>query len=364
MFDQGPAGLLTEELRGVVGDLDPDLMGADDADRLLGELIGVVQLAEGAIVRLVRRALESGAWRASGDRSPRHHLARRLGTSLYATDRLLETTARLDEAPQIAEAVAAGALSSKQTQLVARAGALAPDRQEELLGAARRERLVGLRDLCDRIAAAADERTDEQRHSEARRSRYVRSRNLPDGTFVLELRHTTTVGAELTALLEPFIDAEFDRLRDEGIPPEEREPAEAVAADAVVAMARAASADSAEHGARPPASGAKAKVIVRVDRTALLRGRVEGDEVCEVTGLGPVPVTAVRELMEDAFIAALLTDGTDIRSVVHLGRQPTALQRTFPPAPSRGETEGGRAAPLLTRRAPRGTARGIPVSVP
>jgi hypothetical protein len=70
------------------------------------------------------------------------------------------------------------------------------------------------------------------------------------------------------------------------------------------------------------------KVIVRIDYDALRRGWAEGDEVCEIDGLGPVPVAAARALLDDAFVAAVLTKGTDIRKVVHLGRRPTALQQT------------------------------------
>src|SRR3546814_9583822 len=38
------------------------------------------------------------------------------------------------------------------------------------------------------------------------------------------------------------------------------------------------------------------KVIALVDVEALNRGRVEGDETCEVAGVGPVAVSAVRRL--------------------------------------------------------------------
>ena len=60
-----------------------------------------------------------------------------------------------------------------------------------------------------------------------------------------------------------------------------------------------------------------------------MRGRVVEGEVCEIAGVGPVPVSVVRELCEqDAFLAAVITKGTDICSVTHLGRRHTALQVT------------------------------------
>jgi hypothetical protein len=70
------------------------------------------------------------------------------------------------------------------------------------------------------------------------------------------------------------------------------------------------------------------KVIVRVDATALDRGGTAEGEVCEVAGIGPVPVPAVRELMADAALAVVLTRGTDVVRVANPGRSPNALQNT------------------------------------
>jgi hypothetical protein len=75
-------------------------------------------------------------------------------------------------------------------------------------------------------------------------------------------------------------------------------------------------------------SGANAKIIVRIDHSALVRGYPVAGETCEVDGVGTVDVASVRAWMADAFVAAVLTDGTDITKVVHLGRRATALQTT------------------------------------
>jgi hypothetical protein len=74
--------------------------------------------------------------------------------------------------------------------------------------------------------------------------------------------------------------------------------------------------------------GANTKVIVRIDHTALLRGHAEAGETVEVVGLGPGPVTTVRDLMDDAFVAAGVTRGHDVVNVAHLGRGVNAHQRT------------------------------------
>lgn len=68
-------------------------------------------------------------------------------------------------------------------------------------------------------------------------------------------------------------------------------------------------------------------MVIRVDAAALRRGSLAEGEVCEIAGIGPVSLEAVRAQIPDAHIAYVLADATDV-SVAHLGRQPTARQRT------------------------------------
>jgi hypothetical protein len=68
--------------------------------------------------------------------------------------------------------------------------------------------------------------------------------------------------------------------------------------------------------------------LLRLDLEALLRGRVEGDELCEISGLGPVPVRIARQLLGDAVLKLVLTRGVDVANVTHLGRGPSGTQRT------------------------------------
>ena len=83
----------------------------------------------------------------------------------------------------------------------------------------------------------------------------------------------------------------------------------------------------------PPApdrvpGGANVKVIVRIDHTALTRGHTIAGETCEIVGIGQVPVSVVKGLMHDAFLAAVITKGRDVVNVAHLGRRVNAFQRT------------------------------------
>ncbi len=74
--------------------------------------------------------------------------------------------------------------------------------------------------------------------------------------------------------------------------------------------------------------GGVVKAIIRGDLPALQRGRLLPGEVCEVSGVGPVSPGWVRRVLaeREAFVALVLTEGEEVRSVLHLGRRPTARQ--------------------------------------
>ncbi|MGI8758318.1 MAG: HNH endonuclease signature motif containing protein [Acidimicrobiales bacterium] len=79
---------------------------------------------------------------------------------------------------------------------------------------------------------------------------------------------------------------------------------------------------------RPRRTSPTHLALLRLDLEALLRGRVEGDELCEITGLGPVPVRVARQFLGDAVLKLVLTRGVDVANVTHLGRGPSGAQRT------------------------------------
>ena len=83
-------------------------------------------------------------------------------------------------------------------------------------------------------------------------------------------------------------------------------------------------------GAGGARAGARAKIIVRVDLPALLRGQVGPGECCEIAGYGPVAASAVRDLLDtgDPFLAAVVTKGDKVVGVAHLGRRANAHQQT------------------------------------
>jgi hypothetical protein len=59
---------------------------------------------------------------------------------------------------------------------------------------------------------------------------------------------------------------------------------------------------------------------LRVDLTALRRGELEGREICEIPGVGPVPLATAREILGEGFLKLVVTDGVDVQMVCHAGR--------------------------------------------
>ncbi len=59
---------------------------------------------------------------------------------------------------------------------------------------------------------------------------------------------------------------------------------------------------------------------VRIDHAALVRGHTEPGEVCEIPGIGPIPVATARALIADSILSVIVTKGVEIVGVAHAGR--------------------------------------------
>jgi len=310
-------------LRRAMGSLEPRTFDGDGAARLLKLFAEAERLAGAGKAMMARRVEETNLWRRDGARSPADWLAAATGSSVGAAVGTLETARRLEKLPTTAELRRQGKLSEAQANEVAAAATAKPDAEADLLRVAQREPVAALRQRCARVkAAAADD--EAARHRRIHQERRLRHWNDADGAFRMDLRATPEAGAVILANLKPFCDHAFAGARAAG----RRESSEAYAADALVAMAEAAGRPEASGcDGDKSASGPRAMVHVRVDHAALVRGHVEGDEVCEVPGVGPIPVATARAWAGDAVLKALVTKGVDVVAVAHAGRTVTAAQR-------------------------------------
>jgi hypothetical protein len=62
------------------------------------------------------------------------------------------------------------------------------------------------------------------------------------------------------------------------------------------------------------------ETLVLIDAAALRRGTTEGDEICEIEGVGPVSVAAATELLTEGGLRYLVKEGFDIKTVTKATR--------------------------------------------
>jgi hypothetical protein len=341
---------VVEALAAVVGRLDVAVLSGSDAAELTGLFARGERLCATAKVMTARRAAECQHWARTGARSPEQWLASVSGESERSARASLVVAEQIEARPELAEACVAGQLSVTQASEIAAAAQVDPDATGRLVDGAARQGLRRLRESCRQVVTAGrSEADDRARRAAIHRSRYLRTWMDRDGAGRLDARLTPEALASFQACLRPFQTEQFHAARQAG----QRERPECYAADALVALAavgaasrreagsagRMASTGPGEPGGEAPREprksgvegrrlGPPAMVVAVVDHAALVRGHVRDGESCVIKGVGPVPVATVRAMLDDAFLAALVSDGIAISSVVHMGRRPTAAQWT------------------------------------
>jgi hypothetical protein len=266
------------------------------------------RVAASATVRLAHRVGDEGARHHAGRRGVVDLLSGLCGSSLGTAKRAMVTAERVASVPSVHQAFVTGELSVDQAAVIAPAVEAVPEAAPSLLETARESSYRELRAEADRTLRRARSEEDEvarERRLHARR--YCRL-SVPEGGGVrIDALVPTTDGARLIAALEKETDTRFHEAWAAGA----CEPRERLMSDALVRLVTGASTPSGAH------------LVVRVDASALRRGAVEGDEVCEIPGVGPVSVTTARSVLGDGLLTLLVRDGVDVRTV-------TSTTRTIP----------------------------------
>jgi hypothetical protein len=298
---------ICDQLGEIIGELDPALVSSRDAKRLVELFAQMERLVEAGKTLCSRRVAETKVWAEEGDRSAAHWLARTTGSTVRDAVTTIEMSRQLERLPVTEEAFRAGQLSRAQAQHVASAASVDRDAERDLLGSVERESVQGLRERCRRVAAAATGRAERDRYEALRRNRYLRHWTDLDGAVRLDARLTPDAGATVLAALAPHREQVEREARAAG----RHERAEAHAADALVALAETKAGD---------VVGRRATVQVRIDHSAFVRGFTQSGEVCEIPGVGPIPVATARALADDAVITAVVVDGVDVTTVARIDR--------------------------------------------
>jgi len=246
--------------------------------------------------------------------------------------------------PGMDSAYREGKLSRSKAKAIASAVKVNPDSEDELVAAAEGDTARQNRDRCQRAKAQGRSRQDAKALYDAiHRDRSCRTwTDTETGAFRLDARLTPDAGAALKAALKLESDRVFHQARRAGV----KESPDAYAADALVALitrgpasSTAKSSDDQSSDDQTPndgqpgtqrSKGTRALVHVRVDLDALRSGVVGPGGICEIPGVGPIPVDTARELMGDALCELVITNGIDVTTITKMGRAiPAALRRAL-----------------------------------
>lgn len=313
------------QLRALLAEFEPDRFDGPGA-RSLVEAFGELERLSAAGKSLAaRQVVVTGSWKQGGaHRDAAAWLAETTGSTIGAARSTLETSSRLTSLPATESALRAGELSPAQVEAIADAASVDPGAELALLERSAHDGVRGLRNECTRVKAAAC--IDEiERYDRVHAARSLRSWTDADGAGRIDIRGPLDATAAIMASLAPFERSQFEQARTDGRP----ERHDALAFDALVALVAFAGepCDGGQDGGQAaPASGMTG--VVRIDHSALRRGWTEAGEICEIAGQGPIPVAVASRLLDDAFLKAVVVDGTDVLTVSHLGRTIPARLRT------------------------------------
>lgn len=299
-----------EALADLVRRIDPDELPATQAPALWHELDVMGRQIAAAKTLVARRVEDSHRWKGEGFASPAEYLAAHGGTSLSTARTELEMSKALPSLPVTRAALVEGTLSSQQGALIADAAKVNPAAERSLLESAGKHSFKELKDDALRAKAAGDpdpDATQRRIHGQRRLVEFIDA----EGGWNLQARGTVADGAKIHAVLAPIIEERFRGNRAAGT----HEAAEVNAFDALVELA-ARKGDGRSAG--------RYLGLIRCDLAALQRGAVHGDELCEIAGLGPVPIRTAVDVLGDATWKLLITRGVDVANVTTLSRKATA----------------------------------------
>ena len=309
---------IVTHLREVSSRINIDVVAGKDAAALVGIADEIRRAGDSLRTVAVGQVERTNSWKGEGAKSITEWLSIETDCPQYEAQSVVLLANQLQHLPVTQAALRSGTLSNAQAVEVARGAIVAPNTETQLLNLAQHATVRDLRDASSRVVAGA---TDEaERHRQVHKSRYFKSWTDLDGSFNVRGRMTAANGALVMAALKPIQDEIFKVARKSGV----HERPEAYAADALMALcAKATTKQSSESGGK--ATRPNAVINIRIDIDALKRGHTEHGEIA---GVGPIPVATATEYLGEAFLKLLILDGTEIRTIAHMGRAIPAKLRT------------------------------------
>lgn len=296
------------DIRDVLRKIEPRRLTGEQAFHLSSRFAELEKTSGAGLSMLTPRVIETGVFAKEGHSSGQEWLGSLTGSSSGAAKSRLAAAERAAEVPELHNALKAGSISVPELNLVSKAAAADPDAVGPLLELV--DDRASHQELSAEVEAAkAATRSREQEH--LRRARVRAGRHLRwhqcetggvRGDFFLE--------EEQWARVAPGLQQASRRMW-RAAAPEDRESFEAYQVDALV--------DQLSHRGQRDVS-ARPHCLVLVDAKALQRGTTLTGEVCEIDGIGPVPVETAVELLGEGTMQFIIKEGTDIRTVTSQSR--------------------------------------------
>jgi len=311
------------EIQEVVRLGSPESVSGDQARRFVERFAEAERAAASGVALFTPVVVGTGSYAKKGHASAQDWLGDLSGTSPGAAKGRLAAAERAATNPSLTDALHEGGLSPAQLAMVTQAATEAPESTGDLLdlvgqGASHQE----LSDAAARFKAAARSReTEHLRRARVHATRRFRWHQVDSGGIRGEFFCDEVEWAKVAPSIEARAK-ELWKAAGGG-----SEPLEAYRLDALIEQLggadRSPGADGST-GARRPSKGARGQAIVVIDAAALRRGTTEGDELCEIEGIGPVSVEAATELLSEASVRYIIREGFDIKTVTTLTRDVAA----------------------------------------
>ena len=298
----------------------PDELSGGDAAALAAAFADAERMAAAGKALYAAHVRATDAYRDAGYRDAASWLAGASGDPVGRARCILDTADALAKSPAAQPALVGGELSAAQAQMIGSATAVDPSAGPELVALARRGSFRELRDGVSGPAAGPAPRPTRSPASAASTSAGTAASPSPTPAVCASTPGSprpTGRGCSPGSTPSPSSSSSRPGRPGSGSRTNSTGPTRSSGSPTPPAIVMAASAVAGR--CRTSSSGC--------DAAALRRGAVCGAEVCEIRGVGPVPVATARTLLGEGFFTLLVADGVDIRTVTWTTRTvPRALR--------------------------------------
>jgi hypothetical protein len=310
---------VVRDLQEVVRSSTPESASGDQARRFVERFAEAERAAASGVALFTPVVVGTGSYAKEGHASAQDWLGTLSGSSAGAAKGRLAAAERAAVDPTLTDALHEGGLSAAQLSVVTNAAGEAPESTGDLLelveqGASHQE----LSDAAARLKAGARSRESERaRRDRVHATRHFRWHQVDSGG----IRGEFFCDEVEWAYVAPGIEARTKELWKAAGGSGASESLEAYRLDAFLEQLGGSAGPDAPHA---PSKGARGQAIVVIDAAALRRGTTEGDEICEIEGIGSVSVEAATELLSETSVRYVIREGFDIKTVTKLTRDVAA----------------------------------------